>query len=107
MSSLNKVILIGRLGQEPKIINNQYATFSLATSETWKDKATGEKKEATEWHNIFVANQNLLKVIELIHKGSLVYLEGKIRTRDNNGQKMTDIVISQFDGQLVLLESKK
>lgn len=107
MNSINKVILVGRLGQEPKIINEQYATFSVATSETWKDKSTGERKESTEWTNVFVANSNLLSIVKLLQKGSLVYVEGKLRTRDNNGQKMTDVVISQFDGQIQLLESKK
>lgn len=105
MASVNKVILVGRVGQEPKIINDSFAVFSLATSETWKDKQTGEKKETTEWHNILVS-QNFLKLVEYIHKGSLLYIEGKIKTRDNNGQKVTDIVVSP-DGQLAILESKK
>lgn len=104
MASVNKVILVGRVGQEPKVINNSFAVFSLATSETWKDKQTGEKKESTEWHNILVS-QNFLKAVEFIHKGTLLYIEGKLKTRDNNGQKVTDIVIS-VDGQILVLEKR-
>lgn len=103
--SVNKVILIGRVGQEPKVINNSFAVFSLATSETWKDKQTGEKKETTEWHNILV-NQVFLKSVEFIHKGTLLYIEGKIKSRDNNGQKVIDVVVS-VDGKIEILESKK
>ena len=105
MTSINKAILIGRVGQEPKVINESFATFSLATTEKWKDKETGEKKESTEWHNI-IASKGFLKLIEYIHKGDLLYIEGKIKTRDNNGQKVTDISVS-VDGQIVILESKK
>lgn len=104
MASVNKVILVGRVGQEPKVINNSFAVFSLATSETWKDKQTGEKKESTEWHNILVS-QNFLKVVEFIHKGTLLYIEGKLKTRDNNGQKVTDVVVS-VDGQILVLEKR-
>ena len=107
MNGVNKVILVGRLGSDPKIINGSYAAFSVATSESWKDKTTGEKKEITQWHNVFVANQGLLKVVEFLHKGSLVYIEGSLRTRDNNGKTQTDVVISAYSGELTLLESKK
>lgn len=103
--SVNKVILIGRVGQEPKVINESFATFSLATTEKWKDKQTGEKKENTEWHNI-ITSKNFLKLVGYIHKGDMIYVEGKIKTRDNNGQKVTDISVS-VDGQIVILESKK
>jgi single-strand DNA-binding protein len=107
MNGINKVILVGRLGAEPKVINGSYATFSVATSDTWKDKTTGEKKELTQWHNIFIANQGLMKIVEFLHKGSLVYIEGSLRTRDNNGKTQTDVVVSAYSGELTLLESKK
>jgi len=104
MSGINKVILVGRLGQDPEVKYTQdgtaVANFSLATSEDWKDKNTGEKKEKTEWHKI-LAWRRLGEICgEYLKKGSLVYVEGKntTRTYDKDGQKhyMTEVVISQM-----------
>ena len=83
MSSLNKVQLIGNLGNDPDIINEgKIAKFSLATSESWKDKASGERKTKTEWHNIVVFNEGLVGVIQqYVKKGSKVYVEGQLQTR--------------------------
>ena len=91
--SLNKVLLIGRLGADPEIkqmVNGKsVARFSLATSNTWKDKNTGEKKEKTEWHKIVCFNEGLVKVIkQYCHKGDRLYIEGQMRTRkwEKDGQ---------------------
>lgn len=110
--SANRAILLGNVGKDPKIRNAQsgdrIASFSLATSEQWKDKNTGEKKEATEWHNIVVFNQNLMPVIEqYVKKGGRLYIEGKICTRkwqDKEGRDRwsTEIVLGKFDGKLSL-----
>ena len=86
MSSVNKVILIGNLGKDPEIrsLNNgkEVANFSIATSESWKDKTTGERKERTEWHNICVFSEGLVSVIKrYVKKGSKVYVEGALQTR--------------------------
>ncbi|HBR69824.1 MAG TPA: single-stranded DNA-binding protein [Rhodospirillaceae bacterium] len=114
--SVNKVILIGNLGQDPEIRSMQsgdrVASFSVATSETWKDKATGERKEKTEWHRVAVFNQGLVKVIEsYVRKGSKVYLEGQLETRkwqDKEGQDRytTEVVLRPFRGELTMLDSK-
>ncbi len=111
--SVNKAMMIGRLGRDPEVRTtnggNRVVTFSLATSETWRDKATGERKERTEWHNVVIFNDALGKIAEqYLKKGSPVYLEGKVRTRqyeDRDGQprKTTEIVIEQFSGELTLL----
>ncbi|WP_029081175.1 single-stranded DNA-binding protein [Bradyrhizobium sp. th.b2] len=105
-SSLNKVELIGRLGKDPEIKNlsngSSVANFSVATSETWKDKRSGERQEKTEWHNIVVWNENTIKFAEsYLKKGDLVRIEGKIQTRsweDNDGNKKyaTEVVIPAF-----------
>lgn len=105
-SSLNKVELIGRLGKDPEVKNlsngSSVANFSVATSETWKDKRTGEKQEKTEWHNIVVWNENTIKFVEdYCKKGDLVRIEGKIQTRkweDKDGvdRYSTEIVIPAF-----------
>jgi single-strand DNA-binding protein len=105
-SSLNKVELIGRLGKDPEVKSlsngSKVANFSVATSETWKDKRSGEKQEKTEWHNIVVWNENTIKFVEdYVHKGDLVRLEGKIQTRkweDKDGvdRYSTEIVIPAF-----------
>ena len=110
--SANRAILLGNVGKDPEIRSAQsgdrIASFSLATSESWKDKATGEKKEATEWHNIVVFNQNLIPVIEqYVKKGGRVYIEGQIKTRkwqhkDGGDRWSTEIVIGRFDGKLSL-----
>lgn len=117
MSSLNKVILIGNLGKDPEIRTFQsggrVANFSVATSESWKDKATGEKKEKTEWHRVSVMNEGLVGVIErYVKKGTKVYIEGKLQTRKWSGEDgverySTEVVLSGFNSQLVLLGSSQ
>ena len=110
MSSLNKVQLIGNLGNDPDIINEgKIAKFSLATSESWKDKASGERKTKTEWHNIVVYNEGLVGVIQqYVKKGSKVYVEGQLQTRkweDKDGvtKYTTEIVLQNFNGTLIML----
>ncbi|NRB10412.1 MAG: single-stranded DNA-binding protein [Rickettsiaceae bacterium] len=115
--SLNKVVLIGNVGQDPEIRvtseEKTIANFSLATSESWKDKTTGEQKEKTEWHRIVVFNEKLItKVVKpLVRKGSRLYIEGQIQTRryvDSNGQERTiKEIILQFNSQLLLLDSRQ
>lgn len=110
--SINRAILVGNVGSDPEIRTTQggdkVATFRIATSETWKDKATGDRKEATEWHTIVVFNQNIVPVVEqYVVKGSKVGIEGAIKTRkwqdrDNNDRCSTEIVIGRFDGKLSL-----
>jgi single-strand DNA-binding protein len=116
MSSLNKVTLIGNVGQDPEIramqSGDKVASFSVATSESWKDKTSGEKKEKTEWHRVSVWNQGLVKVIEsYVKKGSKLYLEGAMETRkwtDKDGQEKytTEVVLRAYRGELILLGSK-
>ncbi len=112
--SVNKVILIGNLGQDPEIRNMQsgdrVANFSVATSETWKDKS-GEKQERTQWHKVVVFNQNVVGVVEkFVKKGSKVYIEGQLETRkwekDGVAQYTTEVVIKPFRGELTMLDSK-
>ena len=110
MSSLNKVQLIGNLGNDPDIINEgKIAKFSLATSESWNDKASGERKTKTEWHNIVVYNEGLVGVIQqYVKKGSKVYVEGQLQTRkweDKDGvtKYTTEIVLQNFNGTLTML----
>lgn len=115
--SLNKVTLIGNLGRDPEIRtmqnNNKVASFSIATSDSWRDKATGEKKERTEWHRIAIFNEGLIGIVEqYVHRGSKIYIEGELRTRkwtDQGGQERytTEIVIQGFRGQLILLDAKR
>jgi single-strand DNA-binding protein len=115
-SSLNKVMLIGNLGRDPEIRSTndgkEIATLNIATSETWKDRATGEKKEKTEWHRVVIFNEGLVGVIKnYVKKGSRVYIEGTLQTRkwvDSTGQEKytTEIVLQNFGSQLVLLDSK-
>lgn len=110
--SINRAILLGNVGKDPEIraapSGDRIATFSLATSETWKDKATGERKEATEWHTVVCFNQNIVPVIEqYVKKGGRVSVEGKIATRkwqdrDGKDRWSTEIVIGRFDGKLSL-----
>jgi len=110
--SINRAILLGNVGKDPEIRSNNsgdpIATFIIATSETWKDKATGERKEATEWHNIVVFNQAIIPVIEgYVKKGTRVSVEGMIKTRkwqdrDGKARWSTEIVIGRFDGRLSL-----
>lgn len=111
--SVNKVILVGNIGRDPEIrtLNNgeRVANLSLATSEQWRDKASGERKERTEWHRIVVFNDSLVGIIErYVKKGSTLYIEGSLQTRkwtDQNGQEKysTEIVLQRFNGNLTLL----
>jgi single-strand DNA-binding protein len=112
--SLNKVLLIGRLGADPEIRRTQagapVATFSLATSERWKDKATGEKRERTEWHRIVIFNEALVATAEqYLKKGALVFIEGQLGTRkwtDQGGIERwtTEIVLAAFRSSLTMLD---
>lgn len=112
MPGINQVIIVGRLGKDPEVKSFQnggrIATFSVATSETWKDKATGERKEKTEWHNITVNSDGLVGVVErFLKKGSEVALTGKLQTRkwqDQSGNdRYTTEVIVGMNGQLALI----
>ncbi|QXX74268.1 single-stranded DNA-binding protein [Methylovirgula sp. HY1] len=112
--SLNKVILIGHLGRDPDVRRMQsgdaVVSFSMATSETWRDKATGERKERAEWHNVVIFNEHLAKIAEqYLKKGALVLVEGKMRTReytdrDGANRRTTEVVLDRFGGELVLLD---
>ena len=116
MASVNKVILLGHLGQDPEVRHNQnggkIVNMSVATSESWKDKATGERKEKTEWHRVVIFNPNLADVAEkYLHKGSKVYLEGQLQTHkwtDASGvdKYSTEVVLQNFKGELVMLDGK-
>ncbi len=112
--SLNKVLLIGRLGANPEIkqmVNGKsVARLSLATSQSWKDKNTGEKKEKTEWHRIVVFNEGLVNVVQqYLKKGAQVYIEGQLSTRKWNDEKTgqdkytTEIIIQGFNSSLTML----
>ena len=109
---LNKASLIGNLGRDPEIRTTRdglkIANFSIATTESWKDKNSGEKKERTNWHNIVIFNEPIAKVAEqYLKKGSKVYIEGSIETRkyekDGQDRYTTEIVLRPFNGQLILL----
>ncbi|WP_294537624.1 single-stranded DNA-binding protein [uncultured Rhodoblastus sp.] len=114
--SVNKVILIGNLGRDPEVrrfpSGDAVVSFSVATTDSWRDKATGERKERTEWHNISIFNENLGKVAEqYLKKGAKVYIEGQLQTReftDKEGhqRKATDVVLTKFRGELVLLDGR-
>jgi single-strand DNA-binding protein len=114
--SVNKVILIGNLGNDPDIRTMQsgdkVVNLSIATSESWKDKATGERKENTQWHRVVIFNQGLVKVAEnYLKKGSKLYIEGQLETRswdDKDGQKKytTEVVLRPFRGELTMLDSR-
>lgn len=113
--SVNKVILVGNLGKDPEIRSMQsgdkVCNLSIATSENWKDKTTGERKEKTEWHRVVIFNQNIVKVAEsYLKKGAKVYIEGQLETRswEQDGQKKytTEVVIRPFRGELTMLDSK-
>ena len=115
-SSLNKVVLIGNLGRDPEIRSTndgkEIANLTIATSESWKDKMTGEKKEKTEWHRVVIFSEGLVSVVKnYTKKGSKIYIEGSLQTRkwvDNTGQEKytTEIVLQNFNSQLILLDSK-
>ncbi|MEL6212557.1 MAG: single-stranded DNA-binding protein, partial [Pseudomonadota bacterium] len=114
--SVNKVILIGNLGSDPEIRQTKdgkpIANFSIATSETWKDRNTGERRERTEWHRIVCFNEGLTRVIEqYVKKGTKVYIEGQLQTRkwqDQNGQDRytTEVVLQGFNSTLQMLDSR-
>jgi single-strand DNA-binding protein len=114
--SVNKVILIGNLGKDPEVrrlnSGDSVVNFTLATSETWRDKNSGERKDRTEWHNVVVFNENLGKVVEqYCKKGSKVYVEGQLQTRkwqdkDGNDRYTTEVVLQRFRGELTLLDSR-
>ncbi|MDE1897200.1 MAG: single-stranded DNA-binding protein [Rhodospirillales bacterium] len=112
--SVNKVTIVGNLGRDPEIRNTQsgmkIVNLAVATSETWNDKASGERKELTEWHRVVIMNDRLADVAEkYLRKGSKLYIEGKLQTRkwtDQSGQERytTEIMIGRFNGELVLLD---
>ena len=115
--SLNKVLLIGRLGADPEIkqmVNGKsVARFSLATSNTWKDKNTGEKKEKTEWHRIVIFNEGLVKVVQqYVKKGAQVYVEGQLSTRKWKDEKAgvdkysTEVLLQGFNSSFKILSNK-
>lgn len=116
MSSLNKVTLIGNLGKDPEIRTTgdgkEIANFSIATSETWKDKTTGEKKDKTEWHRVVCFNEGLTRVIKsYVKKGSKIYIEGQLQTRkwtNQEGQEVytTEVILQNYNSSLILLDSK-
>jgi single-strand DNA-binding protein len=111
--SVNKVILVGNLGADPEIRSlnsgDRVANLRIATSETWRDRTSGERKEKTEWHRVVIFNDNLVKVAEnYLRKGSTVYIEGSLQTRkwsDQSGQEKysTEIVLQKFRGELTML----
>ena len=113
MGSVNKVILVGNLGRDPEIrtLNSgeKVANLSIATSESWRDKASGERKEKTEWHRVVIFNENIIRVAEqYLKKGSTVYIEGSLQTRkwtDNAGVEKysTEVVVNRFKGELTML----
>ena len=114
--SVNKVILVGNLGRDPEIRSTQdgtrVANLSLATSESWRDKNTGERREKTEWHRVVVFNERIVEVAEkYLHKGSKIYVEGQLQTRkwtDQSGQEKytTEVVLQRFRGELTMLDAR-
>ena len=114
--SVNKVILVGNIGRDPEIRSTQdgtrIANLSLATSETWRDRNSGERKEKTEWHRVAVFNERLVDVIEkYVKKGAKLYIEGQLQTRkwtDKEGQDRytTEVVLGRFNGQLTMLDGR-
>jgi single-strand DNA-binding protein len=115
--SVNKVILIGNLGADPEVRHTQdgrpIVNLRIATSDSWRDKATGERREKTEWHRVVIFNENLAKIAEqYLKKGSKIYLEGQLQTRkweDQTGQERytTEVVIQGFNGQLTMLDGRQ
>ena len=114
--SVNKVILVGNLGKDPESRSfangGKVVSFSVATSESWKDKGSGERKEKTEWHNVSIFSEGLAGVAErFLKKGSKVYLEGQLETRkwqdqSGNDRYSTDVVLRQFNSSMVLLDGR-
>ncbi len=115
--SINKVILVGNVGQDPEIRSTQdgreIANFSLATSESWKDKNSGERKEKTEWHRVVIFSPGLVGIVKnYVKKGSKLYLEGSLQTRkwtDNSGVEKftTEIVLQNFNSVLQILDARE
>lgn len=115
--SVNKIILVGNVGKNPEIRSTQdgreIANITIATSDTWKDKNTGERKEKTEWHRISIFNENLVKVVKnYVKKGAKLYIEGSLQTRkwtDKDGVEKysTEVVLQNYGGTLTMLDSKK
>ncbi len=115
--SINKVILVGNVGQDPQVRTMQngqkVVSFSLATSDRWRDRQSGEQKEQTEWHRIVIFNSNLVDVAErMLQKGTKLYIEGSLRTRKWQNQQgldvfTTEVVLNQFAGQMVILSGAK
>src|SRR5688500_7009443 len=114
--SVNKVILVGNLGRDPEVRNTQdgrkIVNLSLATSESWRDKGSGERKERTEWHRVVIFNENLGEVAEkFLKKGAKIYIEGQLQTRkwqDHSGQERytTEVVLQRFRGELTMLDGR-
>ena len=114
--SVNKVILVGNLGRDPEIRSTQdgmrIANLAIATSETWRDKMSGERKERTEWHRVVIFNERLAEIAEkYLRKGAKIYVEGALQTRkwtDNSGQERytTEVVIPRFGGALTMLDGR-
>lgn len=114
--SVNKVILVGNLGRDPEVrrlnSGDPVCNLNIATSETWRDKNSGERQERTEWHRVVIFNENLVKVAEnYLRKGSKVYIEGQLQTRKYTDQQgiekySTEIVLQRFRGELQMLDSK-
>lgn len=117
MSSVNKMILVGNLGADPEIktgsSGSRVARLSIATSEKWTDKATGEKREHTDWHTAVIFNEGLVGIVEMYcKKGSKIYIEGKHKTRkytDRDGvtKYASELVINNFNGQIALVDKKE
>lgn len=115
--SINKVILVGNVGQEPQIrqtnSGQKVASFSLATSDRWRDRTSGEQKEQTEWHRVVVFQPGLVDVVErMVQKGTKLYIEGVLRTRKWQNQQgadqyTTEVTLNQFGGQMVILSGAK
>lgn len=115
--SVNKVILVGNLGRDPEIRSTQdgtrVANLSVATSDTWRDRNTGERKERTEWHRVAIFNDRLVEIVEkYLKKGSKVFIEGALQTRkwtDNSGQERytTEVVLQKFRGELTMLDGAR
>ncbi|MEM1086545.1 MAG: single-stranded DNA-binding protein [Pseudomonadota bacterium] len=114
--SVNKVILVGNVGQDPEVRQfqngGQVCNLSIATSENWKDRNTGERREKTEWHRVAIFNEGLVRIVQqYVKKGSKLYIEGQLETRkwqDQNGQDKytTEVVLRNYSGNLTMLDSR-
>jgi single-strand DNA-binding protein len=115
--SLNKVIIIGNLGRDPEVRfmpdGSKVSSFSLATSESWRDKVSGERKDRTEWHRVSVFNERFVDILEkYVRKGTKLYVEGQLQTRKwtdqaGNDRTTTEVVLGKFRGEMVILDPKK